>query len=440
MTGDERLQRALPGILADLGAAPAPDYADLLLARTGRTRQRPAWVFPERWLPMDIAARQVRIITPSRRLVAATVLLLIAAVVALVVLSAGTQSRLPAPFGVAGNGGIVFVESDRLVIADPVAGSLRVLVPGGEAIHQPRVSPDGTKAAFFRGGVKHVDGWIRNGELTVIPTAGGAPRAVSQEPIARAFLFDWAPDSQHVVVATDADTRVLFDVTQAVPPTPLAEGVGTNDGLDYNPLVSRIYRPPAGQEWLFVDDGGIVIGGPTATRSLVGAADLTNYGIGTAQWSPDGSMVVFIAKTTPSDVSHRIYVVNADGTGLRTLTNETRPVDEGHPQWSPDGRSIAIQQWFLDAAAGNGNGQEFRPIVIVDVATGASRAVGDVHYNGYDSWAWSPDGRYILQVPGGEDQRIILIDVATGASNVLPWKAGSPLSWQRLAATPTPPG
>ena len=39
-------------------AAPArPDYLDDIVAQARRTRQRPAWTFPERWLPMTIALR-----------------------------------------------------------------------------------------------------------------------------------------------------------------------------------------------------------------------------------------------------------------------------------------------------------------------------------------------------------------------------------------------
>ena len=52
MTTPTRIERELPGILGDLSAGPAPDYLDDVFGRTGRMRQRPAWSFPERWLPM----------------------------------------------------------------------------------------------------------------------------------------------------------------------------------------------------------------------------------------------------------------------------------------------------------------------------------------------------------------------------------------------------
>ena len=58
MTTERRLERDLPQILGDLAMGPYPDYIDDVLATTAQRRQRPAWTFPERWLPMVDVARQ----------------------------------------------------------------------------------------------------------------------------------------------------------------------------------------------------------------------------------------------------------------------------------------------------------------------------------------------------------------------------------------------
>ena len=42
------------------GVGPYPDYIDDVLATTAQRRQRPAWTFPERWLPMDITTHASR--------------------------------------------------------------------------------------------------------------------------------------------------------------------------------------------------------------------------------------------------------------------------------------------------------------------------------------------------------------------------------------------
>jgi len=57
MTSLPRFEGNLPGILEDLYLGPSPDYRDVLIAGVQRTRQRPAWAFPERWLPVDITNR-----------------------------------------------------------------------------------------------------------------------------------------------------------------------------------------------------------------------------------------------------------------------------------------------------------------------------------------------------------------------------------------------
>jgi TolB protein len=73
-------------------------------------------------------------------------------------------------------------------------------------------------------------------------------------------------------------------------------------------------------------------------------------------FSPDGSKLVFESHRYDSDDPGRLWIVNADGTGLRQLTQGP---DDRQPVWSPAGDRIVFQrqqggQWDLWTIAPDG--------------------------------------------------------------------------------------
>ena len=82
----------LSAALDEVGGQARPDYLPDIVAQAGRTRQRPAWTFLERWLPMDIAVRRQGV--PRAAVLFAPVLLL-AALLAVGVASIGSQRSQP---------------------------------------------------------------------------------------------------------------------------------------------------------------------------------------------------------------------------------------------------------------------------------------------------------------------------------------------------------
>ena len=96
MSSSERYERRLPELLDELAAPRTPAYFDDILGQVGRTRQRPGWTFPERWLPMSAVSE--RLSAAPRvplRAVAVAALLLIALAVGIALLAGSQQDRCP---------------------------------------------------------------------------------------------------------------------------------------------------------------------------------------------------------------------------------------------------------------------------------------------------------------------------------------------------------
>src|SRR5919108_438770 len=60
-------------------------------------------------------------------------------------------------------------------------------------------------------------------------------------------------------------------------------------------------------------------------------------------WSPDGTKIAFHKLSSPASVTNEIYVVNADGSGLKNISNDPA-LDYSAPSWSPDGTKIAFHR------------------------------------------------------------------------------------------------
>ena len=136
---------------------------------------------------------------------------------------------------------------------------------------------------------------------------------------------------------------------------------------------------------------------------------LTTMGtsLGTPRWSPDGSKIVFSAvvddPAAPNAKNVEIFVISADGTGLKRLTYGV--AFDHEPAWSPDGQRIV----FASDRLGDG-----MPVQLyVMNADGLNvQPVGACDGGGCYQPAWSPDGTRIAFLSGAR-QRIEVIDIAT---------------------------
>jgi eukaryotic-like serine/threonine-protein kinase len=102
-----------------------------------------------------------------------------------------------------------------------------------------------------------------------------------------------------------------------------------------------------------------------------------------AQYSPDGSRIVFTSNRSGPD---EIWVAGSDGKNLVQLTNSAYPVGTSSPRWSQDGAMIAYTSRAADRSATD--------IFVISSSGGAPRRITDdpaVHSRPY----WSRDGKWI---------------------------------------------
>jgi Tol biopolymer transport system component len=433
MTSPRRFESDLPAMLADLYLAGIPDYRDDLVRQTARVRQRPAWTFPERWLPVELVTTRVPVTRlPIRQLgVLALIAILLAAMLAAYIGS--RQQRLPPPFGVAANGLIAYSRNGDIFAVDPATGSATAVVGGPESDRRPMFSADGTRMVFLRARPDLVDRF----DLVVAEKDGRGVKRLAAQPVSTDDTVEWAPDGTYVLLNAGDGDLVRIDAIGTEPPRGIARGVHISPGS---------FRPPDGAQILYAVDKS------DATTLWVMDADGSNARLllerpapgaigaidANIRWSPDGRMIALGIVGPMADGNMRIHVMNADGTGLHQVGDATGIWVENDVVWSPDSTHVAFNRWRPALETG---GWEILPVGVAPAVGGAIRDLGPTPASEGAILEFSPDGTKIVAVSGpfvgaptdGSVERPMIIDAANGTSTRADWEVASATSWQRIA-------
>jgi Tol biopolymer transport system component len=436
-----RFERDLREALREEAGLQRPDYLSDVLLRTVDARQRPAWTFPERWLPMSAttsrAATAPRI--PWRILAVAAIIAILALAAALV---AGSRRHVPAPFGLAANGLVAYAKSGDIYAADPVTGEARAIITGSAQDSEPFFSRDGTMLAFLR---QVGNG---NGQLMIAAADGSGMRPITQVlpglgtydiPDSRNVLTAFSPDGGEVAFTlgnTDSKTLWVADVRQGV-------ARQLQLGLNIDPYTQPVWLSLAGDEVLFegqvgsdtVQDfyGGLYAVDVHSGKVRPIVTPTPGFGVGNAVVSPDGTRIAY--SRTNSQItdrnSYEVHIVNSDGSGDVTLPMPASAVFQDRPIWSNDGTRLAIVRGYdahnqdtrvaIVPADGSNTGVETKPRI-----TGCCDTVMD----------WSPDDTSILVLPedlNGNMTSQLLVDPSTGSSMAASWGGISLPAWERRA-------
>jgi WD40 repeat protein len=390
MTVQQDLDRRLTSYLDERSTVTMRDglLADAL-SLVDTTRQRPGWRVGDWWLSPRAATRMTR---TARAIGAIATIALVVLVVLALALIVGSQRRLPPPFGLA-KPGLIAVVSDGHVFtmnADGTGRTQRTF--GAGQAYRPTWSLDGTKIAYLASdGPCTINSCLnKKGSLIVISLDDGvAPITIADDLNAQSVgEIAWSPDSRRIAYAAVPAAAPLslshLFVAEADGSSVRQLGDAGLAGFEptWSPDASRLSFTrlvPTPGLWLIGADGSDPHPLTQTSRepAALHAGEGTSWEFWDAQWSPDGSQLVFLG----GDGGHGVWIIDADGTNEHQLV--TRNTDSWWPAWSPDGSKIAFVEMIGALHAGR--------FVVVDRDGSNPLALDGPSVDG-NMPVWSPDG------------------------------------------------
>jgi len=218
----------------------------------------------------------------------------------------------------------------------------------------------------------------------------------------------WSPDGSKIAVALWPSNSNDWQIHVMNKDGSGLTRLRTNSSSQYSPAWS-----PDGGRIAFVSQSGsqmaqilVMDADGSAVTMLTNDRALHSYD---PSWSPDGSKIAF-AKGPNGQGDRSIYLMNADGTNVVTLTGPN-PICTGgfnqglpewgddNPQWSPDGsRIVFVRNENCDQP----NSDPLFPqgpadVLLMDPDGSNMVNLTSSHGSGYETWPrWSPDGSRIM--------------------------------------------
>jgi TolB protein len=232
-------------------------------------------------------------------------------------------------------------------------------------------SPDGTQIAYLSG-TERLKTYLINAE-------GKNPQRLTDGLTDHEYNAEWSPDGRYLAfIGEYRDVRDVY-IAQAdgTQPRCMTNGAPPFDSLMWSPdsrfLALESISPNQDIFILNVETGEL--------RNLTDApgSDLR------PAWSPDGTQIGFMSSrysTLFGNTRFDLYLVNADGSNLRRLTNQFPADSAWTVNWSPDGRRIAFGSISWAGGA---------DIYVVDVPYNLVRNVTRDTARDANP-VWSPDG------------------------------------------------
>ncbi len=407
MTLNDGFERTVSDWLDEQAGHGRPGYLDEALARTSRTRQRPAWSSLERWLPVQSTLR----LTPAPRIAWVLVVLGLLVAIAAGALWIGSRQRLPNPFGPARNGAIVMSHDGDIYALDPLTRAEHPIIGGPTFDFGPTFSRDGTKLMFLRGSGDPTDD--KGLVLAVANADGTAVHEVIPQTLGLDWV-DWSPDSRQIVflsrktakgpgiinvVNVDGSRLTTLDVGRSAHFVSWLPPLGRE--IVFRGEQNTTAQPPPGI-WAVRPDG-------TGLRELTTSPALDRNDYMTPAVGPDGSKVSYTSVVP----SAQIHILDLR-TGVDSILPSPPGITDqsGSAYFSPDGRLVGYQRSYPD--------KTFQFVVAPVDGSGTGTPVGPrlPELGGDVNWAFTPDGSAVV-VDYGNDGTVHLLPVDGSPGSLL---------------------
>lgn len=256
----------------------------------------------------------------------------------------------------------------------------------------PDFSPDGTKIAFHS---NRPPSPMNRGQIYIMNADGSNPVALTNTERTN-YGAAWSPDGTKIVFASerDGDTEVYVMNADGSDPTNLTNNPeGYDSGAEWSPDGKYLayftgmkkpeteeYQPP-GSPYRYWNADIFIMNMETGEKFQVTNSDTDDI---YPTWSNDGTRLAF---TSIRDGNLEIYIINADGTGLRRITNT--PSRENAAKWLPGDE-------YLTYTANIGEGEEPSNNFVVNIETGEITQItptSEIIYFGFDV---SPDNQSMI--------------------------------------------
>jgi dipeptidyl aminopeptidase/acylaminoacyl peptidase len=268
-----------------------------------------------------------------------------------------------------------------------------------ETLGDPHFSPDGSTIAFVVTTIDQKQN-RRHSAIWSVPADGSHDPLTLTTPMQSSNSPRWSPDGKSIAFLSAR-------------PAPGDDGART-------------------QVWLLPLTGGE----PRRVTSLPN-------GVTSFQWSPDGTRLVVVSRSGPSDSAkspsdarhyrHANYKFNDTGwfddkrahlwvvdlaSGRPTQITSGDDWNDADPQWSPDGRRIAFVSDRTGRAFDDSRNTD---VWVIDAAGGPLTKISD-HTTADNSPRWAPDGRtiaFLSAVPAKSHPRIWLASSSGGTASTV---------------------